>query len=320
HRGTVTRREYARQGSLATRIDFDFAMPGEIERSLEPFGIGYQANLDKHPLKLHVVHGSGLTVFVRKPRHLLAIAVDFGGLRRLDNRDVVQAKQLALQHGVCTQRIAELYECDVLHQAGEINRGFDTGVAPADYRHSLALEQRPVAMRAVCHALVTVFLLARHIDLAPARASGQDDRLALEHTTTGHLDFRQLASCLEAVGALQIDNVDAVFLDMLLKRHGKLGALGLGNGDVVLYGHGIEHLTAKAFGHDACTDALARRVDCSRRACGATAHDQHVVGLALAEFFGLAAGSAAIQSGENFFNPTATLPKDFAVQEHGGHG
>src|SRR3546814_13793630 len=48
---------------------------------------------------------------------------------------------------------------------------FRSGVAAANHRHALALEQRAVAVRAVGHALVAVFVFAGHAHLPPAGRS-----------------------------------------------------------------------------------------------------------------------------------------------------
>ncbi len=89
--------------------------------------------------------------------------------------DVLQALELALQHGVGAQLRVELDQRDMAHDAGQVDRRFDARVATADDRDALALEQRAVAVRAVGHALVLELVLAGHVDVAPARASRDDD-------------------------------------------------------------------------------------------------------------------------------------------------
>jgi hypothetical protein len=69
-------------------------------------------------------------------------------------------------------------------------------------------------------------------------------------------------------GALQVHDVDLVFLDVLLQRHGELGAFGVLHRDEVLDGKRVEHLAAEALGHHAGADALARGVDRRRRPAG----------------------------------------------------
>jgi hypothetical protein len=78
------------------------------------------------------------------------------------------------------QLVGKFQQRDAADHAGQVDGGFDAGVAAADHRHVLALEQRAVAVRAVGHALGAVLLLAGHVDVAPACAGGQDHGAALE--------------------------------------------------------------------------------------------------------------------------------------------
>ena len=101
-----------------------------------------------------------------------------GGLGRDDDRDIGQRVQLVLQHGVGAQLAVELDQRHMGDDAGEVDGRLDAGIAAADHRHALALEQRAVAMRAIGHALVAIFGLAGHVHLPPARAGGEHDRCA----------------------------------------------------------------------------------------------------------------------------------------------
>jgi hypothetical protein len=118
---------------------------------------------------------AGGAVGVAQAGHLLAVADHLGGEGADDDVDVGQAAQLALQHLVGAQRVVELDQGDVADDAGEVDRGLDAGVAAADHRDALALEQRAVAVGAVGDALVAVLGLAGHVHLAPAGAGGQHD-------------------------------------------------------------------------------------------------------------------------------------------------
>src|SRR5690606_40626507 len=82
--------------------------------------------------------------------------MDLGGLGRHHDLDIGQAAQLALQHFVGTQGIGKLDQRDVLHNAGQVDGSFDTRVAAANDRHSLALKERAVAVRAVGYTGVAV--------------------------------------------------------------------------------------------------------------------------------------------------------------------
>src|SRR3546814_13754714 len=68
---------------------------------------------------------------------------------------------------------------------------FNTGVATANNCHTLALEQRTIAVRAVGHTVVAVFALAGRVDFAPARAGCQNDSLAFHVTALGQPDLGQ---------------------------------------------------------------------------------------------------------------------------------
>src|SRR3546814_10077720 len=90
---------------------------------------------------------------------------------------VRQAVQFALQYCVSTQLHVELQQSDVGHDASQVNGRFHAGVTTANHRDALAFEQRAVAVRAVCHALVAVLLLARHVHFAPARSEEHTSEL-----------------------------------------------------------------------------------------------------------------------------------------------
>src|SRR5690606_22097668 len=158
--GAVAGGEHARHAGLATVIDQDLATRAELHRALEPLGVGQQADLHEHALQLHPVAVATHTVLVHQAVDALAVAQHFDGLRAGDDAPVGQAAQLALQHFVRTQLRVELEQGDVRDDAGQVDGRLDAGVAAADHRHALALEQRAVAVRAVRHALVAVLVLA----------------------------------------------------------------------------------------------------------------------------------------------------------------
>src|SRR5690606_30280847 len=113
----------------------------------------------------------------------------------------------ALQDFISTQRFIELDERHVLDQTGQVDGSFNTGVAPADYSHILALEKRAVAVRAVSHTGVAIFAFSRNVDLTPAGTRSENHGTALEHATIFKFDFHDLAG-LELDCALQIHDVD----------------------------------------------------------------------------------------------------------------
>jgi hypothetical protein len=119
------------------------------------------------------------------------------------DRHVRQAAQLALQHRVGAQLRVELDQRHVRHDAGQVDRRFDAGVAAADHRHALALEQRAVAVRAVGHALVAVLgspgtLMLRQRAPVDRTPCGFSDRAVFQLTSIsrlrpGFISFRRAA-------------------------------------------------------------------------------------------------------------------------------
>src|SRR3546814_14271220 len=91
----------------------------------------------------------GDTILVRQAIYLLAVAMDFGCLRRNNDVDIRQALELALQHRVGAQSIALLDKRHMRHQARQIDRRLHAGVASADDSHALALVQLGAQLRAI---------------------------------------------------------------------------------------------------------------------------------------------------------------------------
>ena len=57
-------------------------------------------------------------------------------------------------------------------------------------RNALAFEKRSIAMRTVRYAVISIFCLARHIDVAPTGAGRDDHGAASELCTTFEFDLR----------------------------------------------------------------------------------------------------------------------------------
>ena len=292
-------------------------MLGQLHRAAQPLGVGHQADLHEHAFQLDPPGLASGSVRVVQAVELASRAGELGRLRLRQDHHVGQAFQLLDQHRVGTQRVAEFQQRHVGHDAGQVDRRLDAGVAAADHRHPLALEQRPVTVRAVGHALVLVFLLAGHVDIAPARARGNDDRPALERPAIGQLHLDQAARRRrrhQLVGALQVHHVDAVILDVRLQRHRELRAVGRQHGDVVLDRQRVVDLAAEALGRDAGADALAGGVHRRRGASGTAADDQHVVrvlGRQLGRVLGRRAG---VQLGGDLLDRHAARAELLAVQ------
>ena len=177
-------------------------------------------------------------------------------------------------------------------------------------------------MRAVGHALGLVFLLARHVDVAPARAGGQDDGAALQRAAVVELDGDEatgLRGGHQLGHALRVHDVDLVVAHVRFQLRGVGGAVGFGDAGVVGDFHGVVDLAAKALGHDAGADALARCVNGRRRARRAAADDQHLERGLGAQAFGIALGGAGVHLLQDFFHAHAAVGEELAVKEHGGH-
>ena len=207
------------------------------------------------------------------------------------------------------------------HDAGQIDRRFHARIAAADHRHALALGQRAIAMRAVGHALVPVLVFAGHIHLPPARAGGQDHRLALERCAIGQLDFDQAIGTGrdQLLGTLQIHDVHVVLAHVLLKRGSHLRAFSFRHRDEVFDRHGVQHLTTETLCSHAGADALACGIHRCCRAGRATANHQHVEGVLGGDLGGIALGGIGVELGDDLFQRHAALVEQFTVQVHGGH-
>ena len=261
---------------------------------------------------------AGGAILVSHAGDIGAIALHFLSFGVRQDAHVRQAPELVHQHGVGAQLRRELDQRHMLHDAGKINGGLDAGVATAHHRHFPTLEQRAVAVRAVRHAMVAVFLFAGHAQFAPARAGGDDHGLRAERGTTGEAHLGELAGN-QLLGALQVHDVHVVGLHVLFQRHREFGPFGVRHGDQVLDAQRVEHLATEALGGHADANALARRIDGGGGTRGATAHDQHIVWRALRELHGLALRGAGVELGEDFLDAHAALAERLAVQVHRGH-
>ena len=100
---------------------------------------------------------------------------------------------------------------------------------------------------------------------------------------------------------------------MRLQRPRQLLAFGLRHGDVVFDVHGIEHLAAKTFAHQAGTNTFTRRVHRCRRARRAGTDDKHVVSIAFVQLFRRTFFSTGIHFGYDFGQRHTALAELFAV-------
>lgn len=163
----VARGEDPREAGAADTVDDDLAALGQLQRVAEPLGVGQQADLDEDALEVELLplppsRGS------MAAGDLATVPDDLGRLGPQTDLDIGQRAQLALQDRVGAHVVHELDERHVTDDAGRVDRGLDTGVAPANDGDALALEERTVAVRAEGDALVAVVLFAGDAHGAPA--------------------------------------------------------------------------------------------------------------------------------------------------------
>ena len=178
-------------------------------------------------------------------------------------------------------------------------------------------------MGAIGHALVAIFVLARHAHLPPARAGGEDEGAAFERRAVFQHDLM-----IAAFGAggdqlrrlLQVHDLDVIILHMGFERGSELWPFGTRHGDEIFDVHRIEHLAPEAFGGNAGADALARGIDGRRGPGRPAADDQHLERILALDLFRRAGGRAAVDFGNDLLQFHAARPKGFAVQEDGGDG
>ena len=267
--------------------------------------------------------GTARTVLVAQPVDLLPVARDLGGLGVGMDGDVGQAFELADQHRIGLELVEEFDQRHMLDHAGKVDRGFDARIAAADHRDLLALEQRAVAMRAIGHALGLVFLFARHIHIAPARARGEDDGAAFQDRAIVQAHAGERARRrrgFERSYALAAHHIHFIDAHMLFERGGEFRAFGLGHRNEVLDRQGVEGLAAETLGDDAGADALACSVNGCSGAGRARAHDQHIERILGAEFGSVARSGAGIDLGEDFGEFHAARREAFLTEEDRGHG
>src|ERR1700692_3786241 len=120
--GAVSGGEYSGHRCLAARIDLDFPVRRELDRTLQPVRVRCESDLYEHAGEFHGMEGAALPILVDESVHALAVAGHFGGLRTGDDRHVGQASQLGLEDRVGAQLRVELDERDVADESGEIDR------------------------------------------------------------------------------------------------------------------------------------------------------------------------------------------------------
>ncbi len=321
-RGAVACGKHARDRGCASTVDLDLVVSRERNRAFEPFGVRQQADLHEDAFEFDRVVGLVVAISVRESGDLLAVADDLGGHGAEDDVDVRQAAKLVLQHFVGSHLVGELEQGDVVDDAGQADRRFDTGVPATDHGGALALVERAVAVRTVGNASVGIFLFTGHAHVAPAGTGRDDDRACRQRGTALELDVVVAAEFGGRIGLgcpLSGDDVDVVLLDVLFQCRGQLGAFGVGDRHEVLDAECVEQLPAELVGDHGGTHALAGGVDGSRRAGRTTADDEDVERILCIDSLHRTVGAAGIDLGDQFFERHASLAEALAVAEHRGN-
>src|SRR5690606_5946008 len=128
-------------GRFTLGINLDLAEAAQLSHAFDWVTVGHQANLDEHTGQRHFVLNVRFSIAIGEACHTPIIAFHFRGLRVGHDRDVRQTARLAHQHFVGFQRGRELDQRYFSHDACEVDRGFNTGVATTDHYYSLAFEQ-----------------------------------------------------------------------------------------------------------------------------------------------------------------------------------
>ncbi len=118
---------------------------------------------------------------------------------------------------------------------------------------------------------------------------------------------------------LGVDHVDVIVIDVRFQRACQLLAFGFRHRNIVFDIHGIQHLTAEAFAHQAGTNPFTCRVDRRRRAGRAGANDQYIVSVTLIQLFRCAFFRTSIHFGDDFSQRHPSLTKLLTVHEHRWH-
>src|SRR3989442_1026336 len=154
--------------SVFGSVDDNFAEAVQLDAALEPLGVWHEPDLHEHARQRDALLLAGRAVDVAQSVNPGAVTSDLDRLRIRADVHVRQAFHLRDQDRVGLQLWRELDQGHVLDDTRQVDRRLDAGVSAADHRDTLALEERPVAVRAVSHTVTAVLLLARHVDVAPA--------------------------------------------------------------------------------------------------------------------------------------------------------
>ena len=178
----------------------------------------------------------------------LLVAVDVGDLVVPDELDLRVGEGAVLHGGRGAQRVAAVHQVDLVGEPGEERGLFERGVAAADDRDLLLLEERAVAGGAPRDAVARQAGLVVEAELAVGGAGRVDDGEGLVHVAVADGDALDVAVELE-LGDVVVDDLGAEALGLLLHLHHQVGAHdALGEAGEVLDLGGLHQLAAELDG------------------------------------------------------------------------
>ena len=199
----------------------------------------------------------------------------------------------------------------------QIDSRFHAGVTAADHRDAFTFEQRAVTVRAIGHAFGAILIFARHVHVAPFRASGNDHAARLQHRAGRRFNLVQTTLDRrrnQFAGALAVNDIHVVVADVRFQRPGQLLAFGFRHGNVVFNVYGIQNLTTETLAHQTGTDPFTCGVNRCRRARRAGANNQHVVRITLVQLFRRTFFCAGIHFGDDFGQRHTPLAELLTIQ------
>ena len=186
-----------------------------------------------------------------------------------------------------------MQDIDLRRVAGEEVALLDGGVAAADHRQVLTLEEGAVADGAVAHASTPELLFAGDLEV-PRQAAGRDDQGAAAQLAAGlEADDLGVAVDVDLLHRLEVADLEAELARVLAHLRREVRSEDRLKPGVVLDELGVQQLAAKRPAVEQHgLEVHPRGVEAGREAGGAAADDDHVV-LAHA-VTGIVTGLAAI--------------------------
>ena len=164
---------------------------------------------------------------------------------------------------------------------GQLRRALKAGIAAADDRHVLAVIERAVTGRAIGQAFIVVLLGAGHVELAAARAGGDEQGLGFVCLTLvgrDHKSSSSLGDFCDELTLLDIDDIASVRLQVLFELLGQVQAGDLDLADPILDALGDGALAIPVLGDEDGLQSLARGIDAGCHAGRSAAQYREIIG------------------------------------------